>query len=81
MQLPELEPEETPEYGDEDGQEDEAPPGYTIESPTAEQQVAMSDIRETTGEYVDENEDEYEARQEANDFEMWVISHSTRPVG
>ncbi len=41
----------------------------------------MSDIRETTGEYVDENEDNYEARQEANDFEMWVISHSTRPAG
>lgn len=81
MDLPELELEETPEYIEEDGQEDEAPPGYTIDSPTAEQQVVMSDIRETTGEYIDENEDDSEARQEANDFEMWVKSQMARPVG
>jgi len=34
---------------------EEAPAGYLIESPAREQQVQMSDIRETTGEY---NEDE-----------------------
>lgn len=40
-----------PEYGEE---EDMAPPGYEIASPMPEQQVVMSNIRETTGEYTED---------------------------
>lgn len=59
--LPEVEDGEVEEYGQEENtdrdyaeEEDMAPPGYQIGSPMPEQQVVMSNIRETTGEYTED---------------------------
>ena len=46
------------------GYADQAPEGYNMESPTVDQQTRMSDIRETTGEYeYEEEEQQYQGHQ------------------
>ena len=46
-----------------------APEGYIMESPTVDQQTKMSDIRETTGEYEYEDEEQqYQGHQYISDL-------------
>ena len=45
-------------YYEDQGEEAEQIPNHLMESPAPEQLVQMSDIRETTGEYMDDLDDE-----------------------